>query len=448
MSDSAAGDYAALGSEEIVNAGRTIAYLDAGYGPPNLTVDGGCSCAHIRELAACDEEEYVSPAADPAPWYDASIPESGDFAGFLPVEFTGLGSTYARSPIEKVTGGSVLGRLRADARELTWRGYLFGRSCCAVQYGLRWLAAQLVGTKCYCGGEDLDLLICCPDPVSGAAPPCASLPTASPISCPPYTVPNAFRTLKNVGLLSGPEIVSERKVGCGSTDGCGDGCVIEVEFTLLAGNPFLYGCPITVCVEAGFEPNPDCVEFIKVPPGTLADCLNECPDSVDCSDDPGCPRPTLPTFPEFEDRCFCDPLDPVRICCDIQAEDFGQFFEGAPIIEIYSGSAPMRATTVRFYNNPQGRDCEVVDDEPCFECDSIQVRYIPPESTLTIDGTNRTVTLQCPGQGEPVPAEHLTVTPFAWPTLTCIDYCVCVETEGMIVAADASVTIGVMPREM
>lgn len=466
MPDASAGEAAFLNGEEIINNARTIAYLNAGYGPPGLNVIGGCACPNLRELIECDEEPYSTPVDDPAPWYDVSVPESGDFSGFYVETFEGLGSTFQRSSFEKITGGSALGRLRAEARTMTWKGYLFGRSECAVQYGLRWLTAQLRGAECACGGEDLDLLICCPS-VTGATPVTGCLPSQmEPFACPPFVQPNAFRTLKNVGLFEGPTILSQRQTGCGS--GCTeDRCepsslIIEIEFSLLAGNPFLYGCPVCLCVEESFPDSPDPTDlFIKVIDGGEfpAACLDPtCPPPADITADPGCRRVTLPTIPEFTDRCFCDAIDPVQFCCAIPADSFGEFFEGVPVIEIFSGSTALRSTTIRFYSNPLGSPCCDVAD-PCFECDSIRIRYIPPLSTLTIDGQTRKVTLQGPGMGAPVNADSLTVTPFSWPILQCIDHCICIETDGAVLSAadpclgdststGAHVSVAIFPREL
>lgn len=459
MPDSPAGSAAFMSGQEIVNDERTLAYLAAGYGPTSLQVNGCCSCPRIRELIECDSDPYLAPSVDPAPWYDSSVPESADFAGFLTTEFEGLGSTYTRSGTDKVTGGAVLGRLRPGPRTMTWRGFLFGRSDCAVRYGLSWMTANLAGNGCAgCGGEELDLLVCCPEltetpPVSG----CASLPAINrPDPCPPFSQPDAFRTLKNVGLIDGPKILSQRKVGCGCGSGScnGDDTVImEIEFSLMAGNPYMYGCPVCLCVDSTFPvaDEEDC-DWLKVldsnsPPEGCGDAT--CPEDDDCSQtDSLCDPAELPTIPAFSDSCFCDPLAPVRTCCPVSADSFGQFFEGAPVIEIYSGSMPMRSTTIRFFDNLQGLDCCDIATNPCLNCDSVKVRFIPPFSTLTIDGTTRSVTLLCPGMDTPIRAEHLTVTPFAWPILQCIDFCICTETDGVSVATDATVSVSIAPREM
>lgn len=470
--DSSSGDAAFLDDAEIVNSERTLTYLNNGYGPPSMTVNGGCSCPNVRELIGCDPEPYTTPTLDPAPWYDPSRPESADFAGFYPSTFEGMGSTYTRTTFKKSSGGSVLGRLIPQERILTWHGFLFGRTCCAVQYGLRWLTQQLAGSDCGCENSELDLLVCCPDTVSGSIPCSGLTPTALPLPCPVSgfgDTPDAFRTLQDVGLLEGPTIISERKTGCGG--GCGGGlncaeesCIMEIEFSLVAGNPFLWGCPMLVCNDLQFPPpvtgcfdeatgcgDPDsgCIEWIElVPPATGCppDPDETCPEPPDCTaDNVLCPAPVLPIFPTIEDNCRCDPLDPVSVCCEVPVSTFGAFFDGVPYIEIFSGDKPMRAIHIRFFENPQELPCEDLDD--CNVCDELVVRFIPANSTLVIDGTTRRVELICVGE-QRVPADHLVTSPFSWPTLRCVNYCICFETEGIDLSTLATVSVVVHPREM
>lgn len=164
MSDSLAGAAAWLGGIEIVNDSRTTAYMKNGIKPSTLTVGGDCGCPNVLTLAGCDTG-YNTPAVDNAPWYDSTIPESAEFAGFLSTNFEGLSSTYTRSVTESIADGATLGRSRFGSRTMTWKGWLFGSSCCGVAYGLRWLGKTLQGSNnCgnNCFGEDLELLVCCP----------------------------------------------------------------------------------------------------------------------------------------------------------------------------------------------------------------------------------------------------------------------------------------------
>lgn len=164
MADSIAGAAAWLGGVEIVNDSRTTAYMRNGIKPETLVVNGDCGCSNVLALAGCDDE-YTTPANDNAPWYDPAIPESAEFAGFLSTEFEGLNSTFQRSVTESIGDGASLGRSRFGSRTMTWKGFLFGSSCCGVAYGLRWLGKILQGTRnCgnNCFGDDLELLVCCP----------------------------------------------------------------------------------------------------------------------------------------------------------------------------------------------------------------------------------------------------------------------------------------------
>lgn len=445
MPNTAAGTMAFLNGSEIINNARTVDYIRNGYGPSTLRVENDCGCPQSRELANCDGASstlpYTSPATDPAPWYSPTIPESIDFAGLFVTEFTGLGSPFFRSVTSTITGGGVLGRLRAKERTLVWRGFLVGRTCCGVSYGLRWLTQQLAGSAASgcgdCSTEDLDLLICCPDTPG---------PTPCDIGPDILSIPNddAFRTLKAVGLIVGPNIISERPTGCS----CGASCITEIEFSLVAGQPYLYRQPVTIGDCVLFPPAPvTCVEFIKVPPGTLADCGDAtCPDPASCTHDPRCPEPSLPVATDEIENCACDPFDPVQTCFSIPTSAFGNFFEGVPIITISSGSSALHGVTVRFFENPANLSCDVVAADPCGQCDELQVRFIPAFSTLTIDGTTKKITILCPG-GIEEPGEKYTTSPFSWPVLKCIGTCICIEVDSATAASDACATVVVVPRE-
>lgn len=164
MSDNVAGAAAWLGGTEIVNDSRTAAYMQNGIKPGSLSISGDCGCSNVLALSGCDTE-YTTPAEDNAPWYDPAIPESAEFAGFMTTGFEGLASTYTRSITESIADGATLGRSRFGSRTLTWKGFLFGSSCCGVAYGLRWLGKTLQGSNSCgnnCFGEDLELLVCCP----------------------------------------------------------------------------------------------------------------------------------------------------------------------------------------------------------------------------------------------------------------------------------------------
>lgn len=431
-SNSVAGEAAFLQGQEIVNNARTTEYLRNGFGPPNLRVIGNCGCPSelLRTLIDCSDEPYVSPVLDPAPWYDVNYPESENFAGFLSTSLEGYDSTYTRTVTPVLDRGGVIGRLRALPRTLVWRGFLFGKTCCGTAYGLRWLTAILSQADCKseCSGEQLEFLICCPE-VSGG---CDALP--------PNT--DAFRTAYQVGLLEGPSIQSERKGSCG----CGCSAIMEIEFSLVAGNPHLYKEPISIGECVPFPPSA-CPTWLKVPPGVCPP-VTGCPEGDPCAVDPGCPQPALPVIPVFVNPCDCLPLNPVTTCFDVPASTFGLNFRGEPIIQIFSGSAPIRNATIRIFENPQSLDCAVLTADPCFaSCDDIRIQFIPPNATLTIDSVNRRIQIECIG-ADIAPGEKFLLGNFEWPLLECVDYCICIEVDGMFIESDACASVSVIPREM
>lgn len=462
MPDQKAGSWASLDGAEIVNTQRTIAYIN-NFNLP-IKIDADCWCPTLQDiLRPCEsatgagpDGAYEFPSTDPAPWYDAAIPESGDFLGFLTTEFEGLGSTFARNRFDTLSGGAILGKLRPQARELRWQGYLFGRTCCAAEYGLRWLTAELAGGVCDdCTDKDLDILLCCPS-ITGTTPEvtCGTRPPGDPqLDCetgeplgnptPPFSqsaATDAFRTFKRAGLLEGPIKNQTREIGCGNCEG-GSGCMIEAEFTLIAGNPYMHKEPVCVCDElfpactGCADPNDADRSFwnkvaTKAYPANLEDaalCTGalECTVSADdCVVDPDCPVSELPEIPGFDDPCGCDSIFTTENCCFVSNDIYGQFFEGVPTISVFSGDKPLRNVTIRIYENPQGRTC---DDKEMFDvcnlCDELTIRYIPANATLTIDGVSKRVSVECPGDNVQ-PGESLMASNFRWPVFKCIDYIV------------------------
>lgn len=434
--DSSAGMVALLQGQEIVNNARTTAYLQNGVGPAGIRVTGACECSAERVIQLLDCAEvtgYSNPVSDNAPWYDPAFPESGEFAGFLATEFKGIDSTYKREIFPVIQGGGILGRLRPEPRTFTWKGFLFGRTCCGAAYGLRWLTRQLAATDCEdCSGEQLTFLVCCPETS------CDTCITSS-VDVDPW------RTAYNVGLTEGPLVQSERRGAGGCNNGCANGHIMEIEFSMVAGNPRLYRDPITVA-ECETFPAGQCPQWVKVPPGS---CPEEafCADPVPCTYDPGCPPPTLPTITTDVDPCICDPLAPVQTCIEIPTSTFGRDFVGEPVITLYSGDAIIRNAAIRFYNNPQGLPGEDVIEDPCKSCDEIRIRFIPANATLVIDGVNKRITIKCLG-GDVQPGEPFLGANFEWPVLQCIDYVMCTEIDGFYAGTTACVSLDVYPREL
>jgi len=466
----------ALNGTELINSQRTLDYIKNFEVPIQISCDCWCPC--IQGLLACKEPVagYGYPSLDTAPWYSPSIPESGDFLGFLPIEFEGLDSTYTREVFDIINGGGVLGRLQAKPRTLTWRGFFFGRTACAAEYGFRWMTSRLAAAAgcAGCSGGELDLLYCCVEQYPSES--CAS--ETAPAINDDMDSSDAFRAFYKVGLVDGPKkLDGGRTIGCtgctqktqsypGSTHASGVPCpggavMLEAEFSVVAGNPFMYKDPVEVC-ETAFSSTPcgDCNDptfdqWKKVGPGETCKDPRDCSQFADSSclidpENPDCNPDDLPVIPEFVDPCQgCDPIEERTVCCEISDASYGEFFDAAVTIEVYSGALPLRNITVRIFENPQRRACSdpaVLDN--CNVCDVLRIRYVPPNSTLRVDGLNRRIEIECPGQ-EPRPAESLTITPFSFPILSCNPYLITASLDcAREIANDATFKVILHPREM
>lgn len=167
--------YAYYAGGELWNNERTMAYLAgapelgvSGLKLPSMSLSANCGCPTIIPYV-CDpgplpDGGYVSPAIDPAPWYDPTVPDSVDFAGLFVESITPFESVVSRELAAGAILGGSLGPLRLGPRTVTVTGWLLARTCCAAEYGLRWLNEALAQTQgCDgCSLGDLGMLRCCP----------------------------------------------------------------------------------------------------------------------------------------------------------------------------------------------------------------------------------------------------------------------------------------------
>lgn len=439
MSQQAMASYLSLGGNEIVNAARLKAYVDAGLAPSGFNIL--CSgCEGLEDILQCINEDappggYQLPElpalpADPeghwrAPWYDPNVPESKNFAGLLVTSVT-VSSPYSREVTNGIGNGGTLGRLRINPRTIVVHGFLIGKTCCATQYGLQWLTSVLTGSGCEnCGGDDLDFLTCCPS-INGEDA-CITVTDPETGRGTIYVRPNEeseyeraddfWRTMHNVGLVSGPDVISCKGNSCG----CGCGALIEVEFTLAAASPYmnslekeilhvvptLVGCkdnpddeetvtidptdPATedcaddhitivetveneVCPDDGDtlevewlecpESNDLCnITWIPVGDGELCASASDCPPLPSCIEDPFCPAPPVPPVPSMivAPDCACIPLRSTRVFATVTPT---RVWGSSTInFEVYAGDKDMRNLAIRIWQNPLGKDCSVTGCE-------------------------------------------------------------------------------------
>jgi hypothetical protein len=433
-------DYLCFAGQEIANNCATVAYAQGGY---STVAVHGCGCCPGFDLAL--GTTFSTPAGDNQPWIDTAEPDSGDFAGLLITDITGLDSApFSRSVIDVSNGGAVLGRGRYGARSIVVTGVLIGATCCAIDYGLRWLASALRGScdttsgASRCAGDDLEYYLCCPEA-------CEDAPGFTSIAAcfSPYK-----RTLHRVALTSGPEIISKQGTGCG----CCDSCPVEtVQFTLTAGEPYAYGTPVTVADGVPLAPMASqCPVWTPVPAGTACAATSNCPAEVSCTLDPLCPQPVAPpSIPQVTNPCACTPLNRSTVCADIPPNMISSNAEGVPVIEIFAGMGALRDVVITIFTNPQDLPPDQLD--PCAACAQVTVAYIPPSGTLILDGTTRRATITCPGGGT-TPANTVVGSlgkPFTWPVLDCggVRYTVCVTASTESVSPDTSFTLRIVQRD-
>ncbi len=458
--------YADMGSAELWNRARLAAYMSNGIAPPKVRLR--CSpCEGLAELVPCLQDQppdesgmypgYNLPELDPAPWYDSRVPESADFAGFLVLD-TKLSSATDRRMVQNVGHGATLTRSRFQGRTLEVRGMLIGRTCCATEYGLRWLTQALLGEACtHCDGSVLTFLTCAPSIMEAE---CLTMFDDDGTRIPYFREESGsewergtdfIRQMYGSGLLEGPEVISQRG---GGNCGCGGAAMTEVEFTIGLGNPWLYrtevlvvdeqslgGCEIETC-SIEFNDSPDC------------DPTSVCPPFNPCDEDPDCTPPPVPPplglLPS--QQCGCIPLASGRSCASLEAES--EWFDQALIIEIYAGETALRNFAIRIWQNPLGLECCDEANESyfsdCSACASLLVGYVPAFGTLRFDSAARSITIECNGRTLPAAKNVGTVEglPFEWFEVGCQPICLGVDIDCMNTDEFATMTVWQVGREL
>ncbi len=235
---------------EISNGARTTQYLRRGLGGLGYQVGsagGGCDCSIQWRNLGCETQEecFVSPAADPAPWYDPDVRASGEFLGMLIPDmrswFDGLAQRNVTQRLSGV-GGASIGPMHQEARPLPAAATLCARTQAGLEYGRRWLQQVL----------------------SNLCDPCRLSIAELRSSCPPCDGSDDEEGLwfvYDVGLTQGHQIAITPPAG-GGPIGCQD--IMPISLTLTAGNPYLYKPPVLVA-EASLNPEncPDtpCLDF-------------------------------------------------------------------------------------------------------------------------------------------------------------------------------------------
>lgn len=373
--------YFEFGCSLEINAQRTAAYLanlgdvcnDGDFpGSKSMT----CNCPPLHWEIPDDggppvEAVYTNPITDQAPWFDADIPESGQFLGFLVHDVT-MNSVASRSITTRISssGGGVLGPIRNKERRFDFQVLMFACNEAAMEYGMRFLTDALGSGGCDDG--------------------CTTCDAEFRDSCPPITNPNLAQLntgrwiLKNVGAVEGPTWDKPPVEGMQCN-------VRMVKFSLASEYPWKFKCPVDVCTN---EP------LVGLPEWT-GDCDNI--DAFFCE----------------QAYVYCSVNEPLILG------------ETALVISVTAGSVALEHIDINITPDKFGYECDP-DSRPAgyqvaTPCDSIHVPFLPASSTLVYDTSTETITLLTPGGGVQDGSYLISTTvgtPPTFPTLRCGNFCI------------------------
>lgn len=398
--------YFALGCNLEINTQRTAAYLAnvptvCDEGDMSTQIDLRCDCPPLNYIYDDNDvpqlATYLTPALDDAPWFDADIPESAQFLGFM-VENVDFNSVTSRSLTTRVSssGGGVLGPLRNKERRMEFTVLMFACNESAMEYGFRYLTDALSSSGC-----DDDCTLCTAE-YRDSCPPVTQTPTLA------ASLEKGRWLLKNVGLVEGPTWDTAPIEGAICN-------MRRVKFTLAAELPWKYKCPVVECADVALAGYPA--------------------DGVDCVN--------------WSD-ILCGKQE---VSCSV-AETL-VVGETALIIEVTAGDVPLQHIEIAIRPDKFGYECDEdsrpVGYERVDPCDLIYIPAIPSNSTLVYDTSIETIKIQLPGGGEVDGTPYIATSegrPPTYPTLRCGNFCVSVSVSECSVIGDPTVTIRSVHREI
>ena len=382
------GIYLRIG-EKVFNPEQVAAYL-------NTACNTGLSVNLAQSCEAARTDSWTTPATDPAWWYTATRPASGEFLGLVITSVRGMDSTLRRGVVDRGTGlgGGTLGPTSSGGRTLEFEALMFSETCRGMEFGKRLLLDVLRGQQCEdygCPLPEVEIWTCCPG-VDGEG----------------NVDPAPRWLLKNVGLVGGPEEDTPPM----ETRQCS---MVKIKFLMQAESPCLYketADPFTSPI----------VEVGEV-------CLDVC-DWV------------------WDEIGVCLPVTP------------GSVGEELAVITIEAGETHFSGTiTVHEYDGPETSGFTHDDPAPSDGVgdliSSYQVYKLPANRTLVINGETLRIDLINSTTGQTIGdgSQYLDLipgVPFRFPSANakCGGILVCVESNPGLVDSTASVSISTVHREL
>lgn len=382
---------------------------------------------------SCDLDDpntpYVSPAADHAPWYDANDQASVEFLGAMITKVDGASdSTIKREPVDAFADGTILNRSRLAGRSFTIEMLLLSTSCRGADFGVEWLRRVFETDLCLCDEEKCSS--------------CYGKRFSLRRSCDDNQgCDTGLRSWESVGVVDGIKIQND--------DDLAKCCCVAQRVTLVlqSESPYSYGCENIACNKI-VDP-----EGFTLCYDWATGCLECCEDKAcdRCLNDPLCScyssQDPEPQAAPVGDDCFCEPVEKYVQCCCIP--DIGNAaYDTALKIELFSGydvgldqdaltfmDLGLRNVRISIFDNPENLTC-ITDAESYDEfCDAriqprfeIEVPYLPPNSTMVLDGRSNRAVLECDGECRPFPYQIQNTKGKLFPLVTnCASMMFCVE---------------------
>lgn len=339
-----------FGGEEFINLSRT-AQLASTLGIDTLWTDPD-SVQWIQDGLAGVGYDLIGAA----PWYDAGVPASMEFAGIVPLSLTGLDdSTLESTTIEYNTSGGSSGRGRSKTLPIVANVALIASTERGADFGKRWMDRRLVaaGARTFCSGSDLRYF---------------QYKQGEGETTPPLV------HRRDVTLTRGSSVTRKRSASCSAT--------WLVTFTWTANDPFEYGEEVPRVADLGGALTAPAGAPALLSSGSLALTEQGCPE-YDYSPiyDPLYPALVAsPTAPDFYPAGW-DLRDGVT---------FDRFWtrvapvepSGLHVVPVVTLTADVAARFVRV--SIWGSDSEV--DDQCEPLWTATVSYLPAGLDFVIDG--------------------------------------------------------------
>lgn len=405
-----------LDGTEVINNARAFAY------GTNHGVSAACPpCETLAEALAGD---YKDPVYDKAPWYDPSLPMSGDVLGFIGMEVTGFGrGTYSHDPTERVGDGSTAGPGRRTHRELLWKVQVLAATECALSYAVAWITRAVRGSVCgssICGGHDACVLSCCPDPdpreMIGPGGAAINVPVGAWELRQLYDVVPIDPVEEGTGEDGRREIPGTSAFSCDSGETTTRGAWrTTVTLTLGVMNPNLAWGGLDVGTQwlsladgrrTTFDPD---------------EVYEKCKPNRPCTEDPECRTPTLPPLPpRLVDPCYdSGTYTARRSAVYFPAAGVVSMLDSVPIVRLVTGTVAMERVSIRFYSDPVRRIYDRDTFDPCQACTDINIPYLPPKTEVVIHGGARRAWAICNDRRFPLRITGPRGGRFAWPVFPC-----------------------------